>query len=213
MSTQIYLLSPPQIPDMEAFAADLDAVCKRVEIASFQIRLKGASQQEIRRAFAQLAPIARNYGAIVILNDDPELALELGADGVHLGTDDMSIKQARKLLGPQLVIGATAHNSRHLAMCAAEAGADYVAFGAFFPTDTKKTKFIATKELLNWWSQMMEIPCVAIGGITAKNVAPLAEAGADFVCLSSGIWNDAAGPVVAIDALAIALPTENGSQS
>ncbi|MBL1430960.1 MAG: thiamine phosphate synthase [Robiginitomaculum sp.] len=202
MNTQIYLMTPPQTPDLEGFAADLDAVCQAQEIASLQIRLKDVDQAEIKRVFLRLAPIARQHGAIVIINDDPHLALELGADGVHLGQSDMAVKAARKLLGANMVIGATAHNSRHLAMCAAEDGADYVAFGAFFATATKKTEFVATTDLLQWWVEMMEIPCVAIGGITPKNVRSLVEAGADFVCLSSGIWNATDKPVTAINDLA-----------
>jgi len=195
-------MTPPQTPDLEGFAADLDAVCQAQEIASLQIRLKDVDQAEIKRVFLRLAPIARQHGAIVIINDDPHLALELGADGVHLGQSDMAVKAARKLLGANMVIGATAHNSRHLAMCAAEDGADYVAFGAFFATATKKTEFVATTDLLQWWVEMMEIPCVAIGGITPKNVRSLVEAGADFVCLSSGIWNATDKPVTAINDLA-----------
>lgn len=200
--TQIYLMTPPQIPDLQGFAVELEAVCQAQEIASLQIRLKDVDDDEIARVFAKLAPIARAHGAVVILNDNPHLALELGADGVHLGQSDMAVKAARKLLGSDMVIGATAHNSRHLAMCAAEDGADYVAFGAFFPTATKKTEFVATTDLLQWWVEMMEIPCVAIGGITPENVSPLVKAGADFVCLSSGIWTAADGSIAAINDLA-----------
>jgi thiamine-phosphate pyrophosphorylase len=202
MPTQIYLLTPPQIPDLEGFASHLAEVCAAVQISSLQIRLKNALKPEIKRVFECLAPIARAEDTIVILNDDPILAHELGADGVHLGQSDMTITAARKIVGPDMVIGATAHDSRHLAMQGGEAGADYVAFGAFYPTVTKKTEFVATPELLTWWSDLMEIPCVAIGGITAENAAPLAAAGADFVALSSGIWQAEAGPVEAARALA-----------
>ncbi|MBL4617300.1 MAG: thiamine phosphate synthase [Robiginitomaculum sp.] len=202
MNTQIYLMTPPQISDLQSFTVELEAVCQAQEIASLQIRIKDVGDDEITRVFAKLAPIARAHGAVVIINDDPHLALELGADGVHLGQSDMAVKAARKLLGSDMVIGATAHNSRHLAMCAAEDGADYVAFGAFFPTATKKTEFVATIDLLQWWVEMMEIPCVAIGGITPENISPLVKAGADFVCLSSGIWNATDGSVTAINDLA-----------
>ncbi|PHR62367.1 MAG: thiamine phosphate synthase [Robiginitomaculum sp.] len=203
--TQIYLLTPPQIPDLDGFAVQLDAVCAAVEIASLQIRLKDGSAAQVGEAFAVLAPIARSHGTIVILNDDPELARELGADGVHVGQSDMSVKAARKILGPDKVIGATAHNSRHLAMEAGEAGADYVAFGAFYPSATKKTEFTATPDLLSWWSDLFELPCVAIGGINPQNAGALAEAGADFVALSAGIWNAETDPVAAIKQLAKSL--------
>jgi len=202
MTTQIYLLTPPQIPNLDTFASDLDAVCEAVEIASLQIRLKDVGDDEITRVFAKLAPIARKHGCVVIINDDPQLAKNLSADGVHLGQNDMTVKAARKLLGPDMVIGATAHNSRHLAMCAAEDGADYVAFGAFFPTATKKTEFVASVDLLSWWSSLFEVPCVAIGGIDANNAKPIAQAGADFIAVCSGVWQSAHGPVQAIQQLA-----------
>ncbi len=202
LPAQIYLLTPPHISDLDGFAVQLDAVCAAVEIASLQIRLKGVDTAQISEAFAVLAPIARRHGSIVILNDDPELAQELGADGVHVGQSDMSVKAARKLLGPDKVIGATAHNSRHLAMLAGEAGADYVAFGAFYPSATKKTEFTATPDLLSWWRDLFELPCVAIGGITPQNAGVLAEAGADFVALSAGIWNAEPDPVTAARYLA-----------
>jgi len=206
MTTQIYLLTPPAIADLDAFASDLQAVCQQVEIAALQLRLKPADDAQIRAAFAKLAPIARANGTIVLINDNPELAAELGADGVHLGQSDMPIKAARKLVGPDMVIGVTAHDSRHLAMCAGEAGADYVAFGAFFPTVTKKTEFTATPELLTWWSDLFEVPCVAIGGINADNAAELAIAGADFVAVSSGIWDAPNGPIAGALELAKSLP-------
>ncbi|VAV92656.1 Thiamin-phosphate pyrophosphorylase [hydrothermal vent metagenome] len=202
MTTQIYLLTPPQISDLDAFASGLDAVCGAVQIAALQIRLKQADKAELRRVFEVLAPIARKNDTIVIINDDPHLAQELGADGVHLGQNDMAVKAARKLLGPNMVIGITAHNSRHLAMLGGEAGADYVAFGAFYPSATKKTDFVATTELLSWWSAIMEIPCVAIGGITVQNAGVLAKAGTDFVALSAGIWDADDQPVVMVRQLA-----------
>ncbi len=205
MSTQLYLLTPSAISDLEDFAGKLRSVCSAVEIASLQIRLKNTQNDEVRRAFDTLAPIAREHGAVVILNDDPHLAQELGADGVHLGQSDMPVKAARKLLGPDMVIGASAHNSRHLAMCAAEDGADYVAFGAFFPTATKKTEYVANVDLLGWWTDLFEVPCVAIGGIKPENAALLAQAGADFVAVCSGVWDGPHGPVSAVQKLEAAL--------
>lgn len=199
--TDIYLLTPPGIADLDAFARQLDAVLGEVYVAALQIRLKDVAREDVKTAFQRLAPIARSHETVVILNDDAQLAKDLRADGVHLGQSDMDVKQARKLLGPDVIIGATAHNSRHLAMQAGEAGADYVAFGAFYTSATKKTEFVATPDLLTWWAELFELPCVAIGGITPANAAPLAQAGADFIAVSGCIWN-ADDPVQAIAQLA-----------
>ena len=139
-------------------------------------------------------------GAAFIVNDRPDLAAELGCDGVHVGQEDTSYAEARRLVGPKAIVGVTAHDSRHLAMEAAEAGADYVAFGAFFPTTTKEPKTSADIELLRWWSQTMVVPVVAIGGITVQNAAPLVEAGADFLAVSAGIWEHPDGPEAAVKA-------------
>lgn len=202
--TDIYLLTPPGIPDLDGFAEQLDAVLAETYVAALQIRLKGVPPLIVRKAYERLAPIARAHETVVILNDDVELAKEVGADGVHLGQGDMNVKAARKLLGPDMTIGATAHDSRHLAMQAGEAGADYVAFGAFYTSATKKTEFVATPDLLTWWAELFELPCVAIGGITPQNAGPLAAAGADFVAVSGCIWN-ADDPVAAMGELAAAI--------
>ena len=145
-------------------------------------------------------PDAQAAETAVFVNDDVELAVELGADGVHLGRSDMPIKKARELLADDMIIGATCHDSRHLAMQAGEDGADYVAFGAFFPTATKDAATTAAPDILEWWQHLMEIPCVAIGGITLDNAAPLITAGADFLAVSAGIWQHEAGPVAAVKA-------------
>lgn len=135
----------------------------------------------------------------MLLNDRPDLAFETGCDGVHIGQEDATYAQARKAVGDGIV-GVTCHNSRHLAMEAGEAGADYVAFGAFFPTNTKEAKFSAEPELLEWWSDLMTVPAVAIGGITVDNCRPLVEAGADFLAVSAGVWNHPEGPAAAVKA-------------
>jgi thiamine-phosphate pyrophosphorylase len=141
---------------------------------------------------------ARNVA--VLINDRPDLALELGADGAHLGQGDMACARARKLMGPDRILGVTCHDSRHLALEAGEAGADYVAFGAFYPTQTKATLHQADPSLLSWWQEMIEIPCVAIGGVTTANASPLVEAGADFLAVSSGVWAHPEGPEAAVRA-------------
>ena len=135
-----------------------------------------------------------------IVNDRPDLANKLGADGVHVGQEDASYADARALLGPERIVGVTCHNSRHLAIEAAEAGADYVAFGAFYPTATKEPKTRAEPEILEWWSEMMVVPCVAIGGITVENAPPLIEAGADFLAVAAGVWDHPDGPAAAVKA-------------
>src|SRR6185312_3499603 len=167
------------------------------DVASFQLRLKDIGDDEIRRAVDMLRPAVQAAGAAFILNDRPDLAAELGCDGVHIGQEDASYAEARRLL-PNGIVGVTCHDSRHLAMEAGEAGADYVAFGAFFPTQTKEPKTQADIELIRWWAEVMTVPCVAIGGITVENARALVEAGADFIAVSAGVWNFSQGPATAV---------------
>ena len=152
-----------------------------------------------------IAPMCQARDIALILNDDPRLAAKLGCDGVHIGQSDMPLEQARKVMGKSAMIGVTCHDSRHLAMEAAEGGADYVAFGAFYPTATKDTLYRPEPEILTIWQETMEIPCVAIGGITADNAGPLAQAGADFVAVSAGVWRHPDGPAAAVKAINAAI--------
>ena len=205
--TQLYLITPPQLPDETAFIEMLEAVFATGHVAALQIRLKQDNNTSIDKAATRslanaITPMAQAAECAIFINDDPELAVELGADGVHLGRTDMSIKDARALLHDDMIIGATCHDSRHLAMEAGEDGADYVAFGAFFPTSTKDAATTASPDILDWWQHLMEIPCVAIGGITAENAAPLITAGADFLAVSAGVWQYKDGPVAAVEAFA-----------
>jgi len=193
---RLYLVSPPRIAPQD-FAGVLKGALKGGDVASFQLRLKGVSDDEIRRAADALRPLVQSHGAAFILNDRPDLAAELGCDGVHIGQEDAGYDEARSLL-TEGIVGVTCHDSRHLAMEAGEAGADYVAFGAFFPTQTKEPKTQADIELLRWWAQTMVVPCVAIGGITVANAPALVEAGADFLAVSSGVWEHADGPEEAV---------------
>jgi thiamine-phosphate pyrophosphorylase len=202
---RLYLITPSSIPDLEAFAAQLEAALSGGDVAALQIRLKEASDAEIGAAVERLAPVARGHDVAVILNDRPDLARRLGCDGVHVGQEDASVAEARRVMGPDAMIGATCHDSSHLAMEAAEAGADYVAFGAFFDTSTKVTTHRPDVEILSNWQAAMEIPCVAIGGITVENAAGLASAGADFVAVSAGVWSHPAGPAEAVRAFNQAL--------
>ena len=195
---RLYLISPPRIAPTD-FASVLKEAMKGGDVASFQLRLKDISDEEIRRATDILRPVVQAAGTAFILNDRPDLAAELGCDGVHVGQEDASYAEARAAL-PNGIVGVTCHDSRHLAMEAAEAGADYVAFGAFFPTKTKEPKTAADIELLNWWAQMMLVPVVAIGGITVQNAPALVEAGADFLAVAAGVWDHADGPQAAVRA-------------
>jgi len=194
---QLYLITPPAF-EPAAFSPVLETALQGGPVAALQIRLKDASDDVVRTAVEALMPLCHAKDVAVILNDRPDLAAALGCDGVHIGQQDMSYAEARRLMGPDRTVGVTCHDSRHLAMEAAEAGADYVAFGAFFPTSTKEAPTRADPEILRWWSELMTTPCVAIGGITLDNAAPLIEAGADFLAVSAGVWNHEAGAPVAI---------------
>ena len=165
-----------------------------------QLRLKGVSDDAVRCAAETLRPVVQDGGAALVLNDRPDLAAETGCDGVHVGQSDAPYAEARRTVGDDSIVGVTCHDSRHLAMVAADAGADYVAFGAFYPTDTKDPPSRADPEILEWWSEMMTVPCVAIGGITVDTARPLIEAGADFLAVSAGIWDYADGPAAAVRA-------------
>jgi thiamine-phosphate pyrophosphorylase len=198
---RLYLITPPQIRDAEAFARDLDAALAAGDVAALQIRLKDTSPDEICAVAKVLTPIAHRHGTAVLMNDFVELAKELRIDGVHVGQSDMAYRDARRILGASAMIGVTCHNSRHLAMDAAEAGADYVAFGAFYPTSTKAVEHMAELETLSIWQETMETPCVAIGGITPENAAHVAQAGADFIAVSGAVWNHPQGPAEGVKAL------------
>jgi len=195
---RLYLISPPKLSAAN-FLGPLKEALKGGDVASFQLRLKHVSDDEIRRAVDTLRPVVQAHGTAFILNDRPDLAAELGCDGVHVGQEDASYSEARAAL-PDGIVGITCHDSRHLAMDAAEAGADYVAFGAFFPTQTKEPKTQAAPELLQWWTELMVVPCVAIGGITVANARTLVDAGADFLAVSAGVWEHPDGAESAVRA-------------
>jgi thiamine-phosphate pyrophosphorylase len=194
---QLYLITPPEF-DPAAFAPVLKSALDAGPVAALQIRLKDAPDDEVRAAVKALLPVCHTKNVAVILNDRPDLAAQLNCDGVHIGQDDAPYAEARRLVGPDRTVGVTCHDSRHLAMEAAERGADYVAFGAFFPTSTKDAKTQADIDIIAWWAELMTVPCVAIGGITVENCRPLIEAGADFLAISGGVWNHPAGPDVAV---------------
>ena len=197
---RLYLITPPRIDDLGAFERALTEALAAGDVAALQVRLKDAPDAEIGRVVRALLPIVHARDAALILNDRPDLAADFGCDGVHVGQEDAPYREARKIMGSRAMIGVTCHDSRHLAMEAAEAGADYVAFGAFFPTDTKDASTRAEPDILAIWQETMQTPCVAIGGITVENCRPLVAAGADFLAVSAGVWSHPQGPGAAVKA-------------
>jgi thiamine-phosphate pyrophosphorylase len=202
---RLYLITPPRIDDLPAFLAALEEALSAGDVAALQVRLKDVPDGEIERVTRAVLPIAHAHEVAVILNDRPDLAAQLGCDGVHIGQDDASYAEARRIMGPRAMVGVTCHDSRHLAMEAAEAGADYVAFGAVFPTTTKDAATACDLETLTIWQETMQTPCVAIGGITPENCAPVVKAGADFLAASSAVWSRPDGPGAAVKAFLTAI--------
>jgi thiamine-phosphate pyrophosphorylase len=197
---QLYLVSPLDVGG--DFPARLEEALAAGPVAAFQFRVKGLDQHQAAALAAPLQEICAAREVAFIVNDDMALARRLGADGVHLGQGDGDPREARALLGPGAQIGVTCHDSRHLAMEAGEAGADYVAFGAFFPTSTKETSHRPDPSILAWWSRLFEMPSVAIGGITPENGKVLVDAGADFLAVCGAVWNHPEGPAAAVAAFA-----------
>lgn len=204
----LYLISPPQIAGLPEFAEELKAALATGGVATFQLRLKEALDDEIKRAAEVLLPLCHAYEVPFILNDAVEMAKAVGADGVHLGQEDLahtSISEVRRKLGDDMVIGITCHASIHLAMEAGDDGADYVAFGAFYPTTSKPKEKLEkwgtpTPEILTQWSQNATLPCVAIGGMTPENCKPLVDAGADFIAAITSVWNHPQGAAAGVRA-------------
>jgi len=198
---ELYLISPQEVggdfPDL------LKAALSAGPVAAFQLRVKGVEEHQLARLAEPLQRICADADTAFIVNDSVALAKRLGADGVHLGQSDGDAREARDILGPSVQIGVTCHDSRHLAMDAGEKGADYVAFGAFYPTTTKPSEYRPDPRLLSWWASLFEVPCVAIGGITPLNAAPLITAGADFIAVCHAVWGggDPAGEVAKFEAL------------
>jgi thiamine-phosphate pyrophosphorylase len=191
------LITPPAF-EPEIFKDDLRRALDGGDVACLQLRLKDCDDDSVRHACDILQPVTQEYDVAFIVNDRPDLAAEMDADGVHVGQQDYSYGKARSLMGPDRIVGVTCHDSRHLAMTAGEQGADYVAFGAFFPTATKEAKAHADLDILTWWQGLFEIPCVAIGGITVENCPDLVNAGADFLAVVGGVWNYRDGPTAAV---------------
>jgi thiamine-phosphate pyrophosphorylase len=198
---KLYLISPQEVGG--AFPDLLKAALSAGPVAAFQLRVKGVDEHALARLAEPLQRICADADTAFIVNDSVALAKRLGADGVHLGQKDGDAREARDLLGPSVQIGVTCHDSRHLAMEAGEKGADYVAFGAFYPTTTKPSDHRPDPRLLSWWTSLFEVPCVAIGGITPANAPPLIAAGADFIAVCNAVWGsgDPASEVAKFEAL------------
>ena len=197
---RLYLITPPNI-ELPAYSNALKEALDGGDVACLQIRLKQVEDDEIRKITESLQTILQSYDVAVIMNDRPDLAAELGCDGVHVGQADTPYMEARSIVGEEKIVGVTCKKSRHLAIEAADYGADYVAFGGFFRSSTKQSAETerADPEILSWWSQTTNVPCVAIGGITVDNCKVLVEAGANMVCVVSGVWDYPTGPAAAVN--------------
>lgn len=207
-SCRLYLITPQRF-DPLAFRDSLAAALDAGDVACLQLRLKGATEDDIARATEALMPIAAARDVAFLLNDNAALAVKLGCDGAHLGQGDGNHAEARRLLVGR-ILGITCHASRHLAMEAGDLGAEYVAFGAFYPTETKETVHRATPDILAWWHDLFEIPSVAIGGITAENCTPLVQAGADFLAVVGAVWSHPDGPAAGVRAMNTAISNALG---
>jgi thiamine-phosphate pyrophosphorylase len=201
---RVYLITPPAF-DPEPFSGNLSAALDAGDVAAVQLRLKDADDDVWRRAIDLLRPVCQSRDVAFLLNDRADMVRESGSDGAHVGQDDMPATQARKLIGPDLTLGVTCKGSRDLAMQAGEDGADYVAFGAFYPSTTKVVTGMLDPEILHWWSEMMELPSCAIGGITPENCGPLVRAGTDFLAVVGCVWNHPDGPGAGVKALNAAI--------
>ncbi len=207
---RLYLITPPEI-ELVSFAPALEAALDAGDIACLQLRLKEADDDTVRRAGERLLPICEAREVPLLINDRPDLAARIGAAGAHVGAEDASYAEARERLGADGMVGVSCYDSRHRAMEAAASGADYVAFGAFFPTETKTPRAKADLHLLKWWSTLMVVPCVAIGGITAENCGPLVENGADFLAVIGGVWSHPDGPEAGVRAINGAIASAGAS--
>jgi len=210
---RIYLITPERLdpaPFADLLAEALDAGnppshAADPAVAAVQLRLKNIDDDAWRRAIDVLRPVVQSRGVAFLLNDRADLARATGCDGAHLGQEDMPAREARRILGPDLTMGVTCKGSRDLAMQAGEDGADYVAFGAFYPSGSKVVTNRVDPEIVHWWSELMELPCCAIGGITPENCAPLVQAGADFLAVIGCVWNHPDGPAAGVRALNAAI--------
>ncbi len=205
-NTRLYLITPPTF-NLNKFAGSLTEALEGGDVASVQLRMKESNDKNIIEAAKVLMPICHAKDVAFIINDNADIAKLVDADGVHVGQDDLTIEEARNVVGENKIIGVTCKDSKHISMTAGEQGADYVAFGAFFPTKTKSIITTTSPEILQWWQDIFEIPCVAIGGINSTNASSIAKAGADFVAVCSGVWDHPNGPKKAVTEINEAINT------
>ena len=196
-SCALYLITPPII-ELSEFKEELVQALTPGLVEVVQLRLKGVDDQHVIDVGKTLRPICHHFDTTFIVNDRPDLAIKIGADGVHLGEEDSNVKNARTILGSSAIIGVSCYNSKHKAMLASEEGANYVAFGAFYHTKTKIPQYRARIDIIEDWSYISNVACVAIGGITANNCSNIVNAGADYIAVISAIWNDKEGPMKAV---------------
>ncbi len=206
---RLYLITPETLDPAE-FATPLSQALDAGDVGCVQLRLKRTSRDKVRQAIDVLRPIVQQRDVAFIVNDDPELAAQSGCDGAHVGQDDTPYSETRQIVGDEAIVGITCLGSRDLAMTAADQGADYVAFGAFFPTTTKISKGHPSPQILHDWSMFTTVPCVAIGGITPSNCKPLVQSGADFLAVVSSVWDYPAGPGAAVRAFGQAIESATG---
>ena len=199
MKRYIYLISPQKIRGTKFFK-DLDNVLKNNKIKYFQLRLKKISTLNLLKISKKIKKITKKNRVKLLINDNPILAKKINADGCHIGQKDMDFISCRKILGKNKIIGITCHNSKKLALQAKKYGANYVAFGAFFKSSTKKTALKANLEILRWARKKINMPVVAIGGINNSNYKKVLSNGANFIACSNYVWkNKELDPVSAIN--------------
>ena len=189
MKRYIYLISPQKIRGSQ-FYEELQQVLKTNKVKYFQLRLKKISDRNLLKISKKIKKIVRKNNVKFLINDKPSIAKRVGADGCHIGQKDINFTRSRKILGKSKIIGITCHNSKKLALNAKRQGANYVAFGSFFESSTKKTAFKANLEILRWTKKKISMPIVAIGGINSINYKKILTSGADFIACSSYIWNN-----------------------
>ncbi|MSP05906.1 MAG: thiamine phosphate synthase [Acetobacteraceae bacterium] len=197
---RLYIITPEKF-DLQIFPDLLAQALDAGDCAAVQLRIKNETDDAWKRTIDALRPVTQARDVAFLLNDRADLVVSTGCDGAHVGQEDMAAQKAREIMGPDLMLGVTCKSSRDLAMQAGQDGADYAAFGAFYPSNSKEVTNLANPEILRWWSEMMEIPCCAIGGITAENLAPLVQAGADFLAIIGGVWNHPDGPAGGVRAI------------
>ena len=189
MKRYIYLISPQKIRGSK-FYEELEQVLKTNKVKYFQLRLKKISSSNLLKISRKIKKIVKKHNVKLLINDNPFIAKTISADGCHIGQKDMDFKSSRKILGKNKIIGVTCHNSKKLALKAQKNGANYVAFGSFCKSTTKKSALGANLTILRWAQKKINMPTVAIGGINSSNYKKILSNGANFIACSSYIWNN-----------------------